>query len=214
MRETAIKIATEELKHPTLGVSEQIVSSHILNPEPIRIDAEREQGAYFLYFSIVDEDYFFVVALREEDGVLKPSASWIEANAQVYLSVHTEQKTPNEITELLGIQPTSSGKMGEHPAHRPSGAVNKCHYWCFEPQKDIPESLEKKVDVLLESMEVCHNELKSLSESCSVTLTVCYEGYKDWMGGVVLSPYQLAQIAEMKAGIWVDLYASGPDLPD
>ena len=214
MRKDVIKVATEELTNPSLGVTGQIVSSHEIHPEPIRIDTDLEDGTHCLYYSLAGESYYFVLVLREKDGGLRPSSSHIEPNAKVYLYIRSEQKAPSEITELLGIHPTCSGIMGELPPHRSSGAVNECHYWCLEPQKDVPDYLEQKLEVLLASIEVCKTELKLLSKFCSLTFTVCYEGYKDWMGEVVLSPNQVKRIAELDASVWIDLYASGPDIPE
>lgn len=212
MNSHIIEIATQELKNPSLGVTKQVVSSHNINAQPIRIHTEQEQGTCVLYFTISNEDYYFVLVLTQTKHTYTPSSAYIESNVRVYISIDSTQKTPSEITELLKMAPTYSRIMGK-PLSQSTHVVSKSHRWCFEPQKDMPESFDKKLTVLLQSIQGCRKELKCLSQVASITFVACYKGYKEWMGGICLESDQMKLISEIGADFWVDLYASGPGLP-
>ncbi|WLQ17191.1 hypothetical protein O5O45_14820 [Hahella aquimaris] len=58
--------------------------------------------------------------------------------------------------------------------------------------KDIPESLEQKLDKLISVIGENRESLRTLSESANIKVMVLYYGYKDWMGGIALSAEQMA----------------------
>lgn len=211
-RKTIIDLSIAEIERPSLGVTEQVIENHKVLKEPLRIDANAEPGAYYVYFKIIDEAYYFVIVLRASNGVLEPSASYIEAKARVYLRIDSDSITPEEISNRLALAPTHSARIGDRRANRPSAPVYKQHYWKFEPLQDIPESFELKLANLLNTLEPCSEALKSLSSAASLTINVCYEGYAHWMGGIHIEHSQMQHISAIGAELDIDLYASGPEL--
>ncbi|MDJ0536101.1 MAG: hypothetical protein QNJ70_27040 [Xenococcaceae cyanobacterium MO_207.B15] len=103
-----IKIVEEELKHPTLGVTEQILEVHQIiyesnQPVIARIDDKREKEAFYIYLRLKEQPYYFVIIIRTENNQLAVSASYIEPEVRVYLSVKSKQLTAQEITNELTL---------------------------------------------------------------------------------------------------------------
>lgn len=95
MQGSPLKVAISEVLQPTLGVTEQVLAVHKLviqddgNPLILLIDEESELGAYYVYFGVEDEPYYFVVVIRQESNELVASAAYIEAAVRVYLSIRS-----------------------------------------------------------------------------------------------------------------------------
>jgi hypothetical protein len=210
------KIAISEVQTPTFGVTNQVFSVHkaVLNngaPLIARIDNTREPGAFFVYFPLLDEDYYFVVVIRPTDNGLAVSVVYIEANVRVYLMISSPIYTPEEITKKVELLPTSVHKKGEKISL--SSRVYTKNQWLFEPGQDIPDGIDHKILHLLNQLEHVRTNIAQLANECNICLCICYEGYKDWMGGWNADKETIKRISALEAEIDLDLYARGPDLP-
>ncbi|MBE9039223.1 hypothetical protein IQ235_00235 [Oscillatoriales cyanobacterium LEGE 11467] len=149
----AKKVAISETFNPMLGVTEQVRAVHKLlvrdnTPKILFVDEKSEPGAFFIYFEIENEPYYFVLVVREENDRLVASASYIEAAIRVYLLISSTLLDPIAIIERVKLRPTRSYKIGEKRV--PKSLVKfKENRWYFEPQKDIPGTLENKLNFLL-----------------------------------------------------------------
>jgi len=216
MREQAIQMAINEVQSPQFAITEQILGVHniVLDsgiPAIARVDDTSCPGQYLIYFPIQEEDYYFVIAVEHSEGELN-LMPYIEANVRVYLSIWSEESTPAEITSKLNLFPTEVRRMGDINQQR-SRRYEK-HAWFYEPQKDIPDSLERKVTLLLDRIEPYREEIVRLSEQATVLIYICYKGYVDWMGGWHLDSTTLKRMADIGCNVNLDLYALGPELPD
>ena len=217
MRDLAEHIAILETIEPTLGVTEQVPAVHQLNmhdetPVILHVD-ENEPGVFDVYFGIEGEPYYFAIVVRKENDRLIASASYIEAAVRVYLSIHSTLLDPSSITERVQLAPTRSDRIGEK--RFPKSSVKfKDNRWYFEPQKDIPGDLGSKLKFLLDRLEPIEANIASLQNECEIYLSICYKGYKDWMGGWHIDKETIRRIAALGAEVDLDLYAYGDwDLP-
>nr|WP_246141600.1 DUF4279 domain-containing protein [Hyella patelloides] len=97
---------------------------------------------------------------------------------------------------------------------RTNRARLKFSVWCFEPQKDVPEELERKLDYLLDCLAPYQEKIAKLASTNYVSINIAYYGYKSWMGGWGLNAQQIRQISTLGCEIDFDLYAYGLDLPE
>ena len=206
-----------ETIEPTLGVTEQVLAVHQLNmhdetPVILHVD-ENEAGVFDVYFGIEGEPYYFAIVVRKENDRLIASASYIEAAVRVYLSIHSTLLDPSSMTERVQLAPTRSYRIGEK--RFPKSSVKfQDNRWYFEPQKDVPGELEKKLKFLLDRLEPVEANIASLQDECEIYISICYKGYKDWMGGWHIDKETIRRIAALGAEVDLDLYAYGEwDLP-
>ena len=98
-----------------------------------------------------------VLVIRKENNQLAISASYIESNIRVYLSVKSKDITSAEITARLGFKPTKT-----------IYSKRQYHNWQFEPQPDYPEELERKLDYLLDCLMPNQDNIALLSSQASI----------------------------------------------
>lgn len=210
MRDVAVKVAVCEVLNPTLGVTEQVLAVHKIARQDrvlaiLFVDEDTEAGAFYVYLGIENEPYHFVVVVRQEEGRLIASASYIEAAVRVYLTISSTSLEPSTITERVKLTPSRSCKIGEGRLPQ----LPRENRWYFEPQRDVPGSAAQKVAFLLDRLEPVQPTIASLHNECEVCINVCYEGYRDWMGGWHIDKTTIRRIAALGAEIDLDLYAYG-----
>ena len=213
----AVELARREVLSPTLAATREVLSVHrpvLVDGLPLiaRADVTREPDAYYFYFRLEGEPYYLVVVVRREGEKLAVGCACVEAAVRVFLLVKAQDLTPAEITKRLGLKPTASQAKGErlHPELAPLS----CTLWRFEPHQTLPEELGRKLDLLLDKLKPAAPRIAELAREADVTLSICYEGCKEWLGGWDADPPTLRRIAALGASLHLDLYASGPDLPE
>jgi hypothetical protein len=214
LKDLASQIAISEVLNPTLAVTEQILAAHKLVlqnnlPKILAIDDDTEVGAFYIYFGIEDEPYHFVIVVRQEDEKLVASASYIEAAVRVYLRITSTSLDPIVITERVNLTPTKSHKIGDVKNPRTPQLTFQEHRWYFEPQQDIPGNIENKLRFLLDRFKPLQSKFASLQNECDLSINICYQGYKDWMGGWHVDRNTILEIAALGVEVDLDLYAFG-----
>lgn len=214
MKDLAGQVAVSEALNPTLGVTEQVLAVHKLvqkdnAPAILLVEENSEVGAFFIYFGIVNEPYYFVVVVKQEDERLIASASYVEAAVRVYLGISSILLDPIAITERIKLIPTESYRIGEARLPRMRQLRFKENRWYFEPQKDTPGTLEDKLKFLLDRLEPVQSKIAALQDECEIYINICYEGYKNWMGGWHIDKATIRRIAALGAEVDLDLYAFG-----
>src|SRR5262245_22416820 len=112
-REHAAEVARAEVAAPALAVTRQFFAVHDFvrddagRPRIARIDSETQPGAFHVYFSILNQDYFYVVVVRaDERGAPALAGGYWQPRTRVYLGVYCPDLVPAEITRRLGVPPT------------------------------------------------------------------------------------------------------------
>jgi hypothetical protein len=210
-------VACAEVLSPTWGVVEQILAVHkivILDgmPSIARID-DTKPGIFDVYFYLEEQHYFLVIVVESNNNLLVIAGSYVEANINVYLMINSNLLEPDAITARIGIQPTRTKKKGEPRTPR-SSLLWETNYWIFEPQKDVPDELERKLSFFLAQLENVATSIFNLSEECDISINIIYKGYQEWMGGWHLDRQIISRILSLGADIDLDIYARGPDLPN
>ena len=208
-RKEAIEFATIELENQALDFTEQFLQVHQIlyrdnKPVIARVDDTREREAFFVYFTLQQQPYFYVLVIRIRNYKLTIDASYVEARVRVYLSIKSEELNVQQINELIGLTSTKT-------KYFPRAKFNN---WQFEPQKDIPEEIERKLDYLLNSLELYKDNIARLAPKTHSSINIVYKGYQSCMSGWHLTREQIKRIAELRCKIDLDLYAYGDDLPE
>ncbi|AZZ93224.1 DUF4279 domain-containing protein [Hahella sp. KA22] len=212
LSELIISVAAGEIDTPSLGVTEQVLASHKIARKPIKIDMNTQMDCCNVYYSLVGESYYFVLSLKQDAEQWRINWAYIEPHVRVRLVIQSSSLTPDRMSSFIGLKPTHSYLQGEK-RNKSVNSVYRHHGWGFELDKDVPDSLEKKLDKLISVIGENRESLRTLSESASIKVMVWYDCYKDWMGGISLSAEQMALLGEIGAGLEVDIHASGPDWP-
>ena len=218
LEQQAAELARREILSPTLSAAKEILAVHkpvLVDGQALiaRADLTHEEGAFYFYFRLEHEPYYLILAVRPDDtGKLAVTCACVEAAVRVFLLVKSEQLQPDEITRRLGLTPTAAYAKGDrlHPELPPLPYTK----WRFEPHQALAEDLGGKLDLLLDQLEPATAAIAELAAECDVSVSVCYEGYKEWLGGWNAPTDTLKRLAALGARLHLDLYASGPDLPE
>jgi hypothetical protein len=210
IEETVVEIAKQELAKPTLSDVARLLKVHKLamvndqlSSARVKIDDKNQRAQ--VYFDIEDEPYYFVLTVDYENKTI--GSVYIETKYRVYLRIISNDIPPSYITNCIGIIPTETGLK---KAHHKEGM----NFWHFEPQKDIPDTVECKLEYLLDTIENKKQNLISLeSQNCIAVIEICYEGYTDWLSGLHFDFDSLKRIVDLGLHIDIDMYASGPEMP-
>lgn len=212
----AVEVACTEVLSPTWGVVEQILAVHkivILDgmPSITRID-DATPEIFGIYFYL-EQPYFLVIVVESNNNSLVIAGSYVKANISIYLMVNSDLLEPDAITARIEIQPTRTKKRGE-PRTQRSSLVCQAFQWIFEPQKNVPDELERKLSFLLDQLENTGTNISNLSKQCNVRIEICYEGYQSSTGGWDLDKQTMSRILSLGADVDLAIYTLGPDLPN
>lgn len=216
----ASKVAIQEILSPTWGVTEQFFAVHeplIKNglPQIARIDSTREKRKFYVYFAVKGEPYFFVIIIENRKESFEVAGAYSEAEVGVYLYVSSKSIDTSTITKRIGIQPTEVRKKGD-PKPRVTGKYYDEHMWYFEPHKDIPDKLERKLVTLLDLLTPKAPQISALSKECYLCINIYsyeYSGYGQLLG-LHLDNDILQKLASLGVEIDFDRYAWGPHLTE
>jgi len=146
--EQAVLRAQQEVVRPSHGSSEQAFAIHkpVLDqgvPQVAYVAHDLEPGAFFVYFPLVDEPYYFVVVIRAVGPEVDVSTVYFEAAVHVSLVVTSEVLLPDTITQQLGIIPTMARAKGA--PIQSSKREAPFTLWQFEPHHHILGDIEYKL---------------------------------------------------------------------
>jgi hypothetical protein len=112
---------------------------------------------------------------------------------------------PARLTEFVGLQPTRSGRRGER---RRNGRYNTRNFWelCSAlPRDAAPHEHVKNV---LGQLSVAWPRFVEATRSCSVTIEIVSKGTRL---GLYLDRPEVERLAEIRAGMDIDMYAKSGD---
>lgn len=98
--------------------------------------------------------------------------------------------------------------MDGEPINPRSPYLSKTNRWYFEPRANQPGSLESKLKVLLDELEGQEMAIANLQKDCEIYICICYQGYRDAMGGWHLDQQTLQQLVVLGIDVDLDLYAA------
>ena len=118
---------------------------------------------------------------------------------------------PDRVTEVLGIQPTYTYRLGD-PVGR-TGSRRSTSAWILSSEGQVgSKDLKRHVDWLLDKVEPRADALTRLRMEEGADADVfCLWVSKSGNGGPDLGPRQMARLAGLQLTIGLDLYSLHPD---
>ena len=217
LNERAKQLACSEILSPTFGTTQQFFEVHqpiFIDgvPSIARIDTERDKDNIYVYFPIDGEPYFWVVRLEIVDEDIKIAWCWDEPKVHAYLLVVTDRYSLEEITKMIGLKPTRTERMGQIRQRSKNAA--KENTWVFEPYKDLPDELERKLQTLLDYLLPHKQAIRQLASQCYCAIHLAYYAYSGYgsLRGCHFDALFIQQINDLGVEMDFDLYAWGPKL--
>ena len=207
-------LAVAELRRPNLSLTQQFLSVHpVVGDEsgPVPVGVVATDDRFDVHFRLVDEDYFLVLSVADDEDGGSVSSCRTEARCRVYLAISSDAMPPEEVTAMLGLTPTRSWHLGD--PHGPDGRpARSFHGWYFDPIGDGPGECDQKMKSLLDMLECASSRIGELAARRSVWIQVVYHGCRCQMWGLHWDAETMRRISALGVDVDVDLYASGPEL--
>ena len=126
------------------------------------------------------------------------------------LRISGDTLRPDQITAILGLEPTQSGVKGERFSTRHS-ATRRTSFWLLESPLADSLPLTDHLGWLLDLIEPKHDLIGSLGEKWRVEF-FCGFSSENGQGGVTFDPSLLHRLAQLGIPLVLDLYPPGTSL--
>jgi Domain of unknown function (DUF4279) len=132
-------------------------------------------------------------------------------DASVSLGIYGDDLDPGEITQLLGLAPTHSHRLGDslragHSFH--TGA------WLHEVKSEVvPDAPELALACLLDRLPPDRSLWARLVRQYEIRFFFCI-GFEGWNKGFTLTARTIRRVARLGVRLEFDLYASGNQPPE
>jgi len=207
-------VALAEVRAPRLRTTAQFFSVHRLASQPIA-GVWPEPGGWSVAMSLEGEPYFWVCRVERSSAGLRTVWGSHSNLAKVYLAISSDTVRPEDVTSQLGLQP-----YGTHIKGSPrqwngiTGRPYEDHRWYYRADCPEPLDFEAKLSRLLVDLSPRSEQLRDLAGRCAVVIQVAIYEYADSPRGWHLERGVLRNLAELGLELDVDLYVSGPALPE
>ncbi len=138
-------------------------------------------------------------------------SNWARASLRVF----SNALTPEELAEVLAIQPDKSYRIGDRISRRPSSmAVRETNALFVESGLPNDRDLDEHLTALLDRIEGASENLRSLAGRAKMDV-FCGFSSGNGLGGFLLSPSLLTRLATLGLDVDFDLYLPPAELaPD
>ena len=131
------------------------------------------------------------------------------ARSRVSLRVFGDSLEPEEVSSLLGREPTRSHRTGDKSATN-SSAIEPTGAWILDSGLSEKSEIEDHVEALLSSVSNDNDEWASLTSRFSASI-LCSAFLDQYNEGFELSPRLAQSLAERGLVIAFDLYSGDPE---
>jgi hypothetical protein len=148
----------------------------------------------------------------DEDGNYAPE----RVSARARLVVLSDELSPEELTELLGMAPDKSWRLGELTT---GGRPHRHHGWELDSRLAQDRAAEEQLSDLLERLAPIAPAVASIAKNPAVFRTRLWlvRHGDNWNPGFSFSLEAIRQIDSLGVGLEIDIYVSEAgkqDLPD
>ena len=125
------------------------------------------------------------------------------------LRIFSDGLAPDQITEALGIQPTTAFRKGD--PHSGGKLRRNANGWFYSTEK-LTESRDSRrhLDIILNALNGKETQIKNLqARGCETDITSYW--VSGGQGGPWLMPDQMLRLGALNIDIWWDIYFSSED---
>jgi hypothetical protein len=207
-----IQKAIEELKTPSLGVTEQILKIHEVVyedgvPKVLRVDREREDGTVIVYFQVKEEKFYLAIYLDSQPQI---ALRWVdtESYTTIYCRATSESLSYVELAALTKLKPTSGWNKGDLKKHGKSAYNFSAIHYELNPG---PDEWKDKLNKLLDMLEQDQDGVRALADNASgyIQVQITYHNGNGLIGGPHISRDALKRMAALNLAIDFDQYLGG-----
>ena len=205
-KDELIKRAVAEVEQQTDVNTEQYLAVLQVDreggqPKVARVDC----STHTVYFSISEEDFFFVVTLTED-----ASEIWgvgVETSNNIYFSATSETLTFEQLSELTTLKPLTGWSKGEL---RRCGK-NKYTFsrLTYNPYQNKAYEFEEKLKLLLTELEKDEEGVKELAANADSYIGVCRNQYTGGNIGIHLEAETINRLSQLNLAVDIDQYVGG-----
>ncbi|OCQ91390.1 hypothetical protein BCD64_25420 [Nostoc sp. MBR 210] len=123
----------------------------------------------------------------------------------VSLRFWSDDLVPDEVTDLLGINPTQSYKKGDIFRGKVYDQIRKVGFWLYRVSRCADVSLEDQINTLFDQLPVDIGVWHKLTTKFDADL-FCGLWLKRWNRGLDFSPQTLQRISERGLSLSLDIY--------
>ncbi len=210
-----IQKAIEEIETKSLAVTEQFLEIHEVvydngKPKIARIDKDKRDGIFVVYFPVKNEKFYFAVYVDTSPEI---SIRWTgtEPYNSVYFRAFSDTLSFGELSQLTTLKHTGGRSKGD--PKRPIGGTGilwKESTIFYEPDSE-PDEFEDKLRKLLDFLEQDREGIAKLVDQANGYIQVAIEFHNGntMLGGPNIDKGSLKRIANLNLEIDFDLYVSG-----
>ena len=206
---TACAIA--EVDKPTLAATEQFFEVHSVardsNDMPIiaGVLMNKKDSNANVYFSVVDEEFYFVVYVDLEPEI-KMRWTNTEAKYSIYFTAGSDVMPAKTIENLTRLTATTSWNKGDK---RNNGTYLFTKV-IFEPNPE-PGEFQSKFEKLLDYLETDVQGVGELVAKFNgyIQVAAMYHNGNSMLGGASLDALSIKRLSALNLGVDFDIYAEG-----
>jgi hypothetical protein len=131
-------------------------------------------------------------------------AKWVKASFRIF----GDSLQPSEITALLEVEPTKSGRKGE-PAFSPLRQPLRSSVWILDSPLADHLPLQDHFRWLLDALEPKQEQLAEITKRYEADF-FCGFSSANGQGACILDPELLSRLAMLGVEVVLDLYPPGP----
>ncbi|WP_136525380.1 DUF4279 domain-containing protein [Geomonas ferrireducens] len=114
------------------------------------------------------------------------------------LRIFSDEIDPREITELLGVEPSSIQIKGERKYPNRAEYINKENGWFLHSEDNVEsKDLRRHLDWLLSKMNNCHSQLRELASKGAEITIFCPWRSASGHGGPTMDPQQMKVLGDL-----------------
>jgi Domain of unknown function (DUF4279) len=147
--------------------------------------------------------------LGEIAGLVVLDMTWYTSPRRAYLAIESESMSPDQISEVLQVQPDEAVAKGTVPANSPTGRPARRTAWKLIEEGSASIGVSFLIEALYKRIFPFRDAMKRLNyEGCDIFLrVVLYHSVADeGSRGFALDPPLIKLLAEIGASIDVDQY--------
>ncbi|POS00575.1 uncharacterized protein DUF4279 [Flavobacterium croceum DSM 17960] len=128
------------------------------------------------------------------------------AETYVTLRIYSDEQSPNELTEYLGIQPSKTHVKSQKNELQTNKSIEHNGWFLTTDGKVNSKDSRRHIDFLADKLLPINFKIKELiSKGAKIDIS-CYWLSENGQGGPTLSPQQLSKLGSLGLDFWFDIY--------
>lgn len=209
-----IDIAVEEICKPTLETTKQYLTACEIEyfsgkPKIARVNSTYYKNIVAVYFPVKNHQYFIEVHVSKEADI-KVQSVWTESGHRIYYTATSPKLSYYDLAKNIKLTPLEGWSKGE--SKKTGKSTHTFSRLSYEPIKNQAYSLEEKLNLLLDDIELDRDEILNLTLIADTSIVVCRYQYISGNMGIDISAKTFKRISNLNLGLSIDTYLTGEEI--